>query len=112
MILALETSCDDTSVSILRDDGFVLALLSAHQDDSHRPFGGVVPEVASRRHTENLLPLVEKAMAQAGLSWREIGGIAVTSRPGLIGSLLVGVVTAKTLSLVHGIPLIGVNHIE
>lgn len=112
MILAIETSCDDTSVSLVRDDGFVAALLSAHQDDSHRPFGGVVPEVASRRHTENLLPLIEKVFAQAELSWQDVRGIAVTSRPGLIGSLLVGLVTAKTLSLVHGIPFAAVNHIE
>src|SRR5947209_7526868 len=104
MILAIETSCDDTSVSILRDDAFVLALISAHQDDSHRPFGGVVPEVASRRHTENLLPLIEKALSEAQVSWKDIKGIAVTSRPGLIGALLVGMVTAKTLSLVHGVP--------
>jgi N6-L-threonylcarbamoyladenine synthase len=112
MILAIETSCDDTSVSILRDDGFVCALVSAHQDDSHRPFGGVVPEVASRRHTENLLPLIEQAFSQAQSDWSSITGIAVTSRPGLIGSLLVGMVTAKTLSLVHDIPYVAVNHIE
>src|SRR5665213_1944492 len=111
MILALETSCDDTSVSILREDGFVLALISANQDEAHRPFGGVVPEVASRRHTENLLPLVEKVFKESGVSWKDVRGIAVTSRPGLVGSLLVGLVTAKTLSLVHGIPFIGVNHI-
>jgi len=112
MILALETSCDDTSVSLVRDDGFVAGLISASQDDSHRPFGGVVPEVASRRHTENLLPLVEKLLTEAQVGWRDIKAVAVTSRPGLIGSLLVGLVTAKTLSLVNGIPFIAVNHIE
>jgi N6-L-threonylcarbamoyladenine synthase len=112
MILGIETSCDDTSVALLDDRGQVRALLSAHQDESHRPFGGVVPEVASRRHTEELLPLVEKVFAHAQIGWSDIRGIAVTSRPGLIGSLLVGVVTAKTLSLVHGVPYVGVNHIE
>lgn len=112
MILALETSCDDTSVAVLDDSGAVRALLSANQDDSHRPFGGVVPEVASRQHSETLLPLVEKTLVQARVSWSEIKGIAVTSRPGLIGSLLVGVVTAKTLSLVRAVPYIAVNHIE
>src|SRR5579872_3311923 len=112
MILALETSCDDTSVSLVREDGFVVGLISASQDDSHRPFGGVVPEVASRRHTENLLPLVERLLTEASVGWRDIKGIAVTSRPGLIGSLLVGLVTAKTLSLVNGVPFIAVNHIE
>ncbi|MGE0525804.1 MAG: tRNA (adenosine(37)-N6)-threonylcarbamoyltransferase complex transferase subunit TsaD [Bdellovibrionales bacterium] len=112
MILGLETSCDDTSVAVLDTSGIVRSLVSASQDSSHRAFGGVVPEVASRQHTENLLPLVDQALLQAGVRWSEITGLAVTSRPGLIGSLLVGVVTAKTLSLVRGIPFVGVNHIE
>ena len=112
MILAIETSCDDTSVSVLDLNGEVKSLVSANQDTVHRPFGGVVPEVASRAHTEQLLPLVEKAVTESGTGWPSITGIAVTSRPGLIGSLLVGVVTAKTLSLVRGIPFVGVNHIE
>lgn len=112
MILALETSCDDTSVSVLDDLGFVKALVALNQDSSHKPFGGVVPEVASRRHSENLLPLIDEALKLSGATWKDISGIAVTSRPGLIGSLLVGVVTAKTLSLLKDIPLIGVNHIE
>lgn len=112
MILAIETSCDDTSVALLSDEGFVKGLVSANQDEAHRPFGGVVPEVASRRHTENLLPLLDKALAQAGIALKDVRGIAVTTRPGLIGSLLVGLVTAKTLSLVQGIPFVGVNHIE
>jgi N6-L-threonylcarbamoyladenine synthase len=111
-ILSLETSCDDTSVAIVDDGGFVRALASVAQDESHRPFGGVVPEVASRRHTENLLPLVDKCLAEAGIGLKDVSAVSVTSRPGLIGSLLVGVVTAKTLSLVHGAPFIGVNHIE
>lgn len=112
MIVGIETSCDDTSVALLSLTGEVLALKSANQDASHRPFGGVVPEVASRRHTENLLPLMEAAMNEAGFGWAQVTGIAVTSRPGLIGSLLVGVVTAKTLALARGLPFIGVNHIE
>lgn len=112
MILALETSCDDTSVALVDDQGYVKALVSVNQDSAHRPFGGVVPEVASRQHTEQLLPLVERALNEAGMDWSKVRGVAVTSRPGLIGSLLVGVVTAKTLSLVHKIPLAAVNHIE
>ncbi len=112
MILGIETSCDDTSVCVLDSHGVVRSLVAAGQDDYHRPFGGVVPEVASRRHTEDLLPLIDLAMTKAGVTWGQITGIAVTSRPGLIGSLLVGLVTAKTLSLVHAIPLLGVNHIE
>jgi N6-L-threonylcarbamoyladenine synthase len=112
MILGIETSCDDTSVALVDEQGYVKALMSVNQDTAHRPFGGVVPEVASREHTERLLPLIDGAMKEAGLDWSRIRGLAVTSRPGLIGSLLVGVVTAKTLSLVYGLPLVGVNHIE
>ncbi len=111
-ILSIETSCDDTSVAIVNHDGFVEACCSAHQDLVHAPFGGVVPEVASRSHTENLLPLVETTLAKAGYTWADIQGIAVTSRPGLMGSLMVGVVTAKTLALAKNLPWIGVNHIE
>ena len=112
MILGIETSCDDTSVALVDERGFVRALTSADQDAAHRPFGGVVPEVASRHHTEAVLPLVVRAMQVADVNWSQITGIAVTNRPGLIGSLLVGVVTAKTLALVKDVPLIGVNHIE
>lgn len=112
MILGIETSCDDTSVALVDDQGYVKTLVSVNQDGVHRPFGGVVPEVASRQHTEQLLPLIDRAMTDAGIEWSQIRGLAVTSRPGLIGSLLVGVVTAKTLSLVHELPLVGVNHIE
>ncbi len=111
-ILAIETSCDDTSVAVVDGSGHVRAMLSSNQEEFQRPFGGVVPEVASRRHTEDLLPLIEQTHAKSGRTWAEISGISVTSRPGLIGSLLVGVVTAKTLSLVQGIPFVGVNHIE
>lgn len=112
MILGIETSCDDTSVALLSLSGEVKALKSAAQDDSHRPFGGVVPEVASREHTEKLLPLLESVLQESNVGWTDVSGIAVTSRPGLIGSLLVGLVTAKTLSLAKKIPFIAVNHIE
>ena len=112
MILSIETSCDDTAVAVVEPRGFVRISLSANQDAAHRPFGGVVPEVASRRHTEELLPLVASALERADLAWSDITGIAVTNRPGLIGSLLVGVVTAKALALAKGLPLVGVNHIE
>lgn len=112
MILGIETSCDDTAVAVVEPRGFVRVSLSANQDTSHRPFGGVVPEVASRLHTEELLPLIERALETARLDWDQITGVAVTNRPGLIGSLLVGVVTAKALALAKRIPLVGVNHIE
>lgn len=112
MILALETSCDDTSVALLNEAGEVLISLAQSQDAAHRPFGGVVPEVASRQHTENLLPLIDRALSETGTDWAKVRAVAVTSRPGLIGSLLVGVVTAKTLALARGLDLVAVNHIE
>lgn len=111
-VLAIETSCDDTSVAIVEASGNVRVCISADQNTVHAPFGGVVPEIASRNHTLHLLPLVEKAFQQSGLDWNQIDGIAVTSRPGLIGSLLVGVITAKTLAQALEKPLIGVNHLE
>lgn len=109
-ILAIETSCDDTSVALVTSDGCVIKMVSANQDLVHHPFGGIVPEIASRNHTISLLPLIDEIMKNR--SWSDIDGIAVTSRPGLIGSLLVGVVTAKCLALTLKKPLIGVNHIE
>ncbi|MBX2996416.1 MAG: tRNA (adenosine(37)-N6)-threonylcarbamoyltransferase complex transferase subunit TsaD [Bdellovibrionaceae bacterium] len=111
-VLSIETSCDDTSVAVVRHDGFVESVVSANQDLQHAPFGGIVPEIACRNHTLNLLPLVEEALKKSGQDWDGIEGIAVTNRPGLIGSLIVGVSTAKTLAQVRGLPLIGVNHLE
>ena len=111
-VLAIETSCDDTSVAIVDSDRNVHALCMASQDEVHAPFGGVVPEIASRNHTLHLLPLVERAFQESGLSWDDIEGLAVTNRPGLVGSLLVGLVTAKTLALAKSKPFIGINHLE
>ncbi len=111
-VLAIETSCDDTSVAIVSSEGEVEALCSANQDLVHEPFGGIVPEVASRNHMIAILPLVEECFKKSGMSWSDIGGLAVTSRPGLVGSLMVGVVTCKSLAMARGIPFLGVNHIE
>lgn len=110
--LGIETSCDDTSVALVNQEGEVKSCLAANQDLHHRPFGGVVPEIASRNHTLQLLPLIEELRKKTNFSWQDIDGIAVTSRPGLIGSLLVGVITAKTLALAHNLKLIGINHLE
>ncbi len=112
MILAIESSCDDTSVALIDSQGFVCALSSRNQDVKHSPFGGIVPEVASRQHTEVLMPLLNQVLNESNTELKNLTGIAVTARPGLIGSLLVGVVAAKTLSLALEIPLVGVNHIE
>lgn len=111
-ILAIETSCDDTSVALVRQDGFVLGQLQASQDQRHQVFGGVVPEIASRAHTEVLMPLVDKLLQQNQIKLSDVAGLAVTSRPGLIGSLLVGVVSAKTLAQMTDLPLVSVNHLH
>lgn len=111
-VLAIETSCDDTSVAVVDQIGFVHSLVSATKDLDHEPYGGIVPEIACRNHTISLIPLIEEALSQAHTTWEQLGGIAVTNRPGLIGALIVGLVTAKTLSQVKRLPLIGVNHLE
>jgi N6-L-threonylcarbamoyladenine synthase len=111
-ILAIETSCDDTSVSVVADRGQVLSLVSKHQDEAHAPFGGIIPEIAGRNHTEKILPLVDKALKDANLNLSQIDGVVVTNRPGLIGSLIVGVVTAKSLAQAMEKPVLGVNHLE
>lgn len=111
-VLAFETSCDDTSVALIDRHRKVLWCQSANQDMRHKIFGGVVPEIASRAHTETILPLVDLMFQETKATWDDILGIAVTSRPGLIGSLLVGLVTAKTLAMAKNKPFVGVNHIE
>ncbi len=112
LILAIESSCDETAVAILRDGREVLASLVASQIDLHRKFGGVVPEVACRAHMEVLLPLVDEALAKAGVQPEELSAVASTNRPGLIGALLVGLSGAKGLAFAWDKPLITVNHIE
>lgn len=111
-VLAVETSCDDTSVAIVDHTGRVLTQVAAHQDLEHAPYGGIVPEIASRNHSVALLPLIELSLNKAGLTWPQIQGLAVTNRPGLIGSLIVGIMTLKSISQSYNIPLIGVNHLE
>ncbi len=111
-VLAVETSCDDTSVAIVESSGQVLTQVSAHQDLEHAPYGGIVPEIASRNHSIALLPLIQHSLDKSGLSWSDIHGLAVTNRPGLIGSLIVGIMTLKSISQAYNIPLIGVNHLE
>ncbi len=112
MILGIETSCDETSVALLDRDGSVRVNLIASQIERHQPFGGVVPEIASREHLQHLFPLVSRALADGRASWKDIEQIAVTSGPGLIGALLVGVAGAQGLSFGLGIPIIPVNHLE
>jgi N6-L-threonylcarbamoyladenine synthase len=110
-ILALETSCDETSAAVLVGRE-VRANVVASQIDMHRKWGGVVPEAAARAHLEAALPTLAEALERSGMALSEIGAIAVTNRPGLVGALSVGVTTAKALALVTGVPLLGVHHLE
>ncbi len=111
-VLSVETSCDDTSVAIVETGGRVICQVSANQDLAHAPFGGVVPEIASRNHSVALLPLIQLALQKVNLQFNHIDGLAVTNRPGLIGSLIVGIMTIKSISQAYDIPMIGVNHLE
>lgn len=112
MILGIETSCDETSVALLDGDGSVRVNLIASQIERHQPFGGVVPEIASREHLQHLFPLVTRALDDAKLGWSDVDRIAVTAGPGLIGALLVGVAGAQGLAYGLGVPLVPVNHLE
>lgn len=111
-VLAIETSCDDTSVAIVDRTGWVHSVVSASQDLEHELYGGIVPEIAARNHSLALIPLIEEAFKKAQMSWSDVQGIAVTNRPGLVGALIVGLVTAKSLSQAKKIPFLGVNHLE
>lgn len=112
MILGIETSCDETSVALLDGDGTVRVNLIASQIERHQPFGGVVPEIASREHLQHLFPLVSRALSDASLGWSDVDRIAVTAGPGLIGALLVGVAGAQGLAYGLGVPIVPVNHLE
>ena len=112
IVLGVETSCDDTALALLDRGREVLGSLLSSQIEDHSPFGGVVPELASRKHQEVLLPLLRRLFSESGLSHKDVDLIAVTAGPGLMGSLLVGVMSAKALSQGWGVPLIGVNHLE
>ncbi|MGE0827143.1 MAG: tRNA (adenosine(37)-N6)-threonylcarbamoyltransferase complex transferase subunit TsaD [Candidatus Binatia bacterium] len=110
-ILGVETSCDDTAAAILRGKN-ILANVVSSQDQVHSHYGGIVPELASRHHMENILPIIDSALSQAQVRLSELDGIAVTCGPGLVGSLLVGVSVAKALAMAKNLPFIGVNHLE
>ncbi|MEM1279170.1 MAG: tRNA (adenosine(37)-N6)-threonylcarbamoyltransferase complex transferase subunit TsaD, partial [Cyanobacteria bacterium P01_H01_bin.152] len=110
-VLAIETSCDETAAAVVRDRT-VLSNVVASQIDIHRRYGGVVPEVASRAHVENLGAVTEAALGNAGLTWSEIDGIASTCAPGLVGALMVGVTAGKTLAMLHSKPFLGIHHLE
>ena len=112
LILGLESSCDDSAAALVTSDRQILAQLVVSQNDAHRPFGGVVPEIAARAHVEILPSLIEQALDEAGVTLAEVDAIAATAGPGLVGGVMVGLVTAKGLALAGGKPLIAVNHLE
>jgi N6-L-threonylcarbamoyladenine synthase len=111
-ILGIETSCDETAAAVVDDGKKVLSSIVLSQTNLHSEFGGIVPEIASRAHTENVTRITERALERAGASLDSIDAVAVVNRPGLIGSLLVGVSAAKAMAIAHGIPLIAVNHLH
>jgi len=112
LVLGVETSCDDTAAAVLQDGRTILANVVSSQDQVHGPYGGVVPELASRQHIKSVLPIVDGALKKAGVTLKDLDGIAVTYGPGLVGSLLVGLSLAKAMSFRTGIPYVGVNHLE
>jgi N6-L-threonylcarbamoyladenine synthase len=112
IILGLESSCDETAAALVAGDRTILAHRLAGQEAAHSPYGGVVPEIAARAHVEALIPLVEAALADAGMALRDVDAIAATAGPGLIGGVMVGLVTGKALAHAAGKPLIAVNHLE
>ena len=111
-ILGIETSCDETAAAVVQDGRKTLSSIIASQVDIHSRFGGIVPEVASRQHLLTIIPIIEQAMTQAQAKWSDLDGIAVTFGPGLAGSLLIGVNTAKAIALSQHLPLLGINHLE
>jgi N6-L-threonylcarbamoyladenine synthase len=112
LVLGIESSCDETAAAVVRDGTQILSSVISSQIELHKPFGGVVPELASREHLEKIDPIVDEALEKANVSLKDIEAIAVTQGPGLIGSLLIGVCYAKALAFGLGIPIVGVNHIE
>ena len=112
IVLGIETSCDETAAAVVNSKGEIITETLLTQIDDHRPFGGVVPEVAARAHLENVDSIVNQTMAKAGLKYCELDAVAATGGPGLIGGVIVGVMTAKAIAAACNIPFIAVNHLE
>jgi len=112
LVLGIETSCDETAAAVVKDGRQVLSNIVASQVKTHAIFGGVVPELASREHVQNIIPVILDALSCAGITLDDLDGIAVTHGPGLVGSLLIGISVAKTLAYTRGLPIVGVNHLE
>lgn len=112
IVLGLESSCDETAAAVVTGEKEILSNVVLSQNDAHAPFGGVVPEIAARAHVTEMDRLVDQAMTEAGVSYSDLSAVAATAGPGLIGGVLVGLMTAKAIASVAGVPLIGVNHLE
>jgi N6-L-threonylcarbamoyladenine synthase len=112
IVLGIESSCDETAAALVTGERVILAQRIASQDEAHRPYGGVVPEIAARAHVERLTPLIAEVLEQAGMELGDVDAIAATAGPGLIGGVMVGLVTAKALAMASDKPLIAVNHLE
>ena len=112
LILGIESSCDETAAAVLEDGRRLRSTVVASQVDVHAPYGGIVPELASRRHIEVITPVIDRALADAGITLRDVNAVAVTAGPGLVGSLLVGVSVAKAIAYSRKLPLVAVNHLE
>jgi len=112
IVLGIESSCDETAAALVRGDRMILAQRIASQDEAHRPYGGVVPEIAARAHADKLAPLIEAVLADAGMTLGEVDAVAATAGPGLIGGVMVGLVTGKALAMAADKPLIAINHLE
>ncbi len=112
LVLGIESSCDETAAAVVRDGEEMLSNVIASQIDVHREYGGIVPEIASRKHIEAIIPVIMQALADASVSLDDVDGIAVTRGPGLIGSLLVGLSVAKSIAMARNLPFVGVNHLE
>jgi len=112
IVLGIESSCDETAAAVVKDGKVMLSNVVASQVEVHKQYGGVVPELASRCHMENIIPVIRASLEKASVSLHNLSGIAVTQGPGLVGSLLVGISVAKALAYVSGLPLVGVNHVE
>ncbi|MBT2602088.1 tRNA (adenosine(37)-N6)-threonylcarbamoyltransferase complex transferase subunit TsaD [Bacillus sp. ISL-53] len=111
IILGIETSCDETAAAVIKNGTEILSNVVASQIESHKRFGGVVPEIASRHHVEQITIVLEEALLQAGVTYEDLDAIAVTEGPGLVGALLIGVNAAKAVAFAHGIPIVGTHHI-
>ena len=112
VVLGIESSCDETAVALVSADRRILAQRIASQDEAHRPYGGVVPEIAARAHAERIAPMVAEVMGEAQMQLSDLSAIAATAGPGLIGGVMVGLVSAKALAMASDVPLIAINHLE